>query len=187
MSNGVQFQGSFTWAKNEDTSSGSFAGDNFGGDLSPTIPWWDQKMSRGPSDFNIGRNLVINALSDIPTPVSPAGPVGWIAKGWELGGIVQLSNGVPIWPLDGVEGDPMGQLNSGPIAIPDVVSSPGCRSLVNPGNVNNHIKFNHPNFAPPVSNLEAFDATGAAVPGFGQITSTQTPGREIQFALKLIW
>jgi hypothetical protein len=193
--------------------------------------------------------------------------VGWLAKGWELGGIVQLSDGVPVWPLDGVEGDPMGQLNSEPIAIPDVVPGSGCRSLTNSGNVNHYIKaqclenavapslafynaappfgcdksfafptcinllghlgrnsivgpglfnvdysmvkdnkipriseafdvqfhaeffnaFNHPNFAPPVGNLEAFDATGAPVPGFGQITSTQTPGREIQFALKLIW
>ena len=267
MSHGVQFQASFTWAKNEDTSSGSFAGDNFGSDLSPTIPWWDQRITKGLADFNIGRNLVVNALWDIPAPASLTGPVGWLAKGWELGGIVQLSDGVPVWPLDGVEGDPMGQLNSEPIAIPDVVPGPGCRSLANPGNVNHYIKgqclqnavapslafynaappfgcdksfafptcinllghlgrnsivgpglfnvdysmvkdnkipriseafdiqfhaeffnvFNHPNFAPPVGNLEAFDATGAAVPGFGQITSTQTPGREIQFALKLIW
>ena len=47
--------------------------------------------------------------------------------------------------------------------------------------------LNHPNFAPPVNNLEAFDATGAPVAGFGQINSTQTTGREIQFALKVIW
>jgi hypothetical protein len=25
------------------------------------------------------------------------------------------------------------------------------------------------------------------VPGFGQIDSTQTPGREIQFAVKVMW
>jgi len=25
------------------------------------------------------------------------------------------------------------------------------------------------------------------VPGFGQIDSTQTPGREIQFAIKVMW
>jgi hypothetical protein len=47
--------------------------------------------------------------------------------------------------------------------------------------------INHANFAPPVDNMEAFDASGAPVPGFGQIDSTQTPGREIQFAVKVMW
>jgi hypothetical protein len=48
--------------------------------------------------------------------------------------------------------------------------------------------FNHTNFAPPAgSNLEAISSTGGAVPGFGRITSTQTPGREIQFGLKIVW
>jgi Carboxypeptidase regulatory-like domain/TonB dependent receptor/TonB-dependent Receptor Plug Domain len=267
MSHGIEVHGSFTWAKSEDTSSGSFAGDNFAGDVTPTIPWWDQRITKGLSDFAIKRNLVINALWNVPTPRSFSGPASWVAKGWELGGILQLSDGVPVWPLDGLEGDPMGQLNSEPLAIPDVIVGLGCRSLTNPGNVANYIKaqclenavapspafysaapplgcdpkfayptcinllgnlgrnsiigpglfnvdfsmvkdtnvprisdtfdvqfhaeffnlFNHPNFAPPVNNLEAFDATGASVPGFGQINATQTPGREIQLALKIIW
>jgi hypothetical protein len=47
--------------------------------------------------------------------------------------------------------------------------------------------LNHPNFAPPVNNLEALSALGTPVPGFGLIDHTQVPGREIQFALKVIW
>jgi hypothetical protein len=47
--------------------------------------------------------------------------------------------------------------------------------------------LNHTNFAPPTDNLEAFDNTGAPVSGFGQITATQVPNREIQFALKFTW
>jgi hypothetical protein len=47
--------------------------------------------------------------------------------------------------------------------------------------------FNHANFAPPVDNLEALDASGNPVPGFGQIDATQVPNREIQFALKFTW
>jgi hypothetical protein len=263
MSHGLQLLTSFTWSKTMDTSSGSFAGDNFSADLSPTVPWWDLKIIRGLSDFNVGRNLTVNLLWDVPAPKSLSGFVGGALKGWQVGGIVQASSGVPLWPLDGVEGDPMGQLNSEPIAIPDRVAgcsltlpssarhtlqyinptcfvnaqapssafysahcdpsfaAPTCinllgnlgrNSLIGPGLVNTDISlvkntkipkisesfnvqfraeffnaFNHTNFAPPVDNLEAIDATGKPVAGFGQIDSTQTPNREIQFALKFTW
>ncbi|PYT99120.1 MAG: hypothetical protein DMG38_13170 [Acidobacteria bacterium] len=282
MSHGLQILSSFTWGRTMDTSSGSFAGDNFSADLSPTIPWWDLRIVRGLSDFNVSRNLTIDALWDVPVPKSFGGPAGWVVRGWQLGGIVQASSGVPLWPLDGVEGDPMGQLNSEPIAIPDRVAgcqltlpssgrhgalqyiNPNCfvnaqapASLVgqcqpsgfrppnlnptpptppDPGNPgipgtcanllgnlgrntvigprlvnfdfsvvkNSKIPrisenfavqfraeffnvFNHTNFAPPVDNLEALDASGNPVPGFGQIDATQVPNREIQFALKFTW
>ena len=47
--------------------------------------------------------------------------------------------------------------------------------------------INHANFAPPIDNSAVFDETGNPVPGAGQIDQTQTPGREIQFGLKLIF
>ncbi|HTB94622.1 MAG TPA: carboxypeptidase regulatory-like domain-containing protein [Candidatus Sulfotelmatobacter sp.] len=47
--------------------------------------------------------------------------------------------------------------------------------------------FNRVNFAPPLDNLTAFDQFGNPVPGAGQIDSTQTPSRQIQFGLKVIW
>jgi hypothetical protein len=265
MSHGLQAEVSFTWQKSLDTSSGSFAGDNYSADITPTIPYWDLRIIKGPADFNVARNLVINTVWDVPTG-SLSGPLTWVAKGWQLGGILELSDGVPIWPLDGIEGDPSGQLNGEPMAIPDL--APGCtpKNAVQPGKVqyikpqcfinavapsrafynapaplgcdksfayptcinllgnlgrnsltgpalfnidfstvkDTHVTrisetfdvqfraelfnaLNHPNFAPPVNNLEALSATGTPVPGFGLIDHTQTPGREIQFALKLIW
>lgn len=139
ISRGLQATTSFTWGKTMDTSSGSFAGDNFAGDVTPTIPWWDLKIVRGLSDFNVGRNLTINVLYEAPTPTSFGEPLRWVASGWQFGAILQASDGVPMWPLDGLEGDPMGQLNSEPLAIPDRV--PGCK-LTNPGNPNNYINAN---------------------------------------------
>jgi carboxypeptidase family protein len=123
MSHGLQAEVSFTWSKTEDTTSGSFAGDNFAGDLNPTIPWWDLNLIKGLSDFNVSRNLVINLLWDVPTPASWHGPASFIAKGWQLGGILTLSDGVPFWPFS-IAGDFSGQLMSEPYIIPDRV--PGC-------------------------------------------------------------
>jgi len=47
--------------------------------------------------------------------------------------------------------------------------------------------LNRANFAPPLDNRNIFDATGAAIANAGLITSTQTPSRQIQLALKVIW
>lgn len=47
--------------------------------------------------------------------------------------------------------------------------------------------INRANFAPPIDNQTVFDQDGNLVPGAGQIDRTQTPSREIQFALKLIF
>ena len=50
--------------------------------------------------------------------------------------------------------------------------------------------LNHPNFGvPPIAlnHTDIFDATGAPLGTAGVLTSTTTPGREIQFALKFGW
>ena len=279
MSHGVQFQASYTWSKTEDTSSGTFAGDNFSSNLSPTTPWWSLSTVKGLADFHVGQNLVVNALWTVPTPQSFTGPAAWFAKGWQFGGILTLQTGVPVWAIIGNgDGDLLGQLNSEPISIPDRLSGGACSSLVNsrsfmlansmqyfkadpatgtptcftlptapsqafynancdkgftyptcanllgnnarnsiigPGIENfdfsmvkdNYIRkisesfniqfraeffnlFNRPNFTPPNAvngNLEAFNGTGSPVGGFGQVTSTSTPERQIQFAIKIIW
>jgi hypothetical protein len=47
--------------------------------------------------------------------------------------------------------------------------------------------LNHTNFAPPLDNRNIFDSAGTPIGNAGLITSTQTPSRQIQFALKIIW
>jgi len=47
--------------------------------------------------------------------------------------------------------------------------------------------FNRANFSSPVDNRTIFDQNGTSISSAGLITSTQTPSRQIQFALKVIW
>jgi hypothetical protein len=138
MSHGVQLQTSFTWGKSIDTGSATNFGDEFGNSIS--LPLYNLKSMRARSDFNIGRQLVISGLWQVPSPKSFAGPVGWFTKGWELGGIYKVSDGVPLTATMGSNGDPLGLGNSAPFDFPDLLGGSGCQSLINPGNPNNYIK-----------------------------------------------
>lgn len=135
FSHSFQMEASFTWQKSMDTSSGSFAGDNYSSNPTAATPWWDLSITKGLSDFNVGRNLTINWLWQVPTPASFSGPAGWIARGWGVGGLLELSDGSPIWPLAGLASDPLGQINQEPMDIPDL--APGCtpQNAVQPGNL----------------------------------------------------
>jgi hypothetical protein len=47
--------------------------------------------------------------------------------------------------------------------------------------------FNHPNLAAPLSHQVIYGEKGDVVPGGGLIDSTQTPPRQVQAGIKLIW
>lgn len=136
MSHGLQYEVSFTWQRSMDTSSGSFAGDNFSSVPTAATPWWDLNIVKGLSDFNVSRNLSINWLYQIPTPKAFAGPAGWVARGWSAGGLMTISDGPPMWPLTGLSSDPLFQNNQEPMDIPSL--APGCtpKNVVQPGNLN---------------------------------------------------
>jgi hypothetical protein len=139
MSHGFQMQGTYTWGKSIDTSSATVAGDAFGNSIS-SLNWFDPTLSRGLSDYNVGRTLVLNGTWEIPTPKSFSGPARWLANGWELGLIFTVSDGVPFTPTWGTGNDPANTLSSDDFAYPDRLSSPGCATLTNPGNPDNYIK-----------------------------------------------
>jgi len=139
MSHGFQLQGTFTWGKSIDTSSATVAGDAFGNSIS-SLNWFDMRLDRGLSDFNVGRTLVVNGTWDIPTAKSFSGPARWIAGGWELGLILTISDGVPFTPTWGTGDDPAETQNNDDWAFPNRLGGPGCKTLTNPGNPNNYIK-----------------------------------------------
>jgi hypothetical protein len=139
MSHGLQFQTSFTWGKSIDTSSTSIQGDQFGNSISSLL-WFDKGLSRAISDFDVGRTLVINGIWQIPGAKSISGSAGWLARGWQLGTIFTLSDGVPFTPTWGTGSDPAGTGMTDDYAFPNLLTGPECRSLVNPGNPDNYIK-----------------------------------------------
>ena len=139
MSHGFQMQGSFTWGKSIDTSSATVAGDAFGNSIS-SLDWFDLRLTRGLSDFNVGRTLVVNGIWDIPTAKAFSGPGRWATDGWELGLILTVSDGVPLTPTWGTGSDPAGTLSSDDFAFPDRLRGSGCQTLTNPGNSATYIK-----------------------------------------------
>jgi hypothetical protein len=110
MSHGIQFQTSYTWGKSMDMNSSAVTGDAFANSIN-SLHWFDMKLNRGLSDFNIGRTLVINSTWQVPQAKSLSGPAAWLVTGWELGGIYKASDGVPFTATFGTDGDPLG-LNS---------------------------------------------------------------------------
>jgi len=271
MSHGLQLQGSFTWSKSIDDSSGTGYADQFSNSMSSLV-FFDNRLLRGVSDFNIGRTLVVNGIWQVPTPASLTGFVGRVANGWQLQSIFKMSDGIPFTPTFGTGGDPLGLNSSDDWDYPSRTGGSGCKSMVNPGNVNQYIKtqcFSIPsapnmaywtancdpapasvggpvpfpqcfnlrgnvgrniltapglinmdfavfknnriprisesfniqfraemfnildraNFAPPVlgAQTDIFNSDGTANTSAGQLTSTVTDAREIQFGLKFIW
>jgi hypothetical protein len=141
MSHGLQVQGTFTWGKSMDTSSASVAGDTFGNSIS-SLHWFDMRLSRGLSDFNVGRTLVVNGTWEAPAPKSMAKPLQWLLGGWEPGVIFTLGDGVPFTPTFGTGADPQGTLSSDDWAFPNRLAGAGCNSLINPGNPTAYVKGN---------------------------------------------
>jgi outer membrane receptor protein involved in Fe transport len=139
MSHGLQVQGSYTWGKSIDNNSGVIAGDTFANAIS-SPHYFDLRLSRGLSDYNIGRVLVINATWQLPTTKSAPAFVGWAANGWEIGGIFKVNDGPPFTATWGTGGDPSESGTTDDFAFPNRLTTPGCRSLGNPGNPNNYVK-----------------------------------------------
>jgi hypothetical protein len=169
MSHGLQAQASFTWGRSIDTSSAGSIGDGFHNSVS-SLPFFDTRLNRGPSDFNITRNLVVNFEWEIPGPKSRFSPAQWALGGWQLGGILEASSGLPFSVV--ISGDPLKLGNGDPFGRPDRLSGPGCDNPVNPGNPDQYIKigcFGLPMAVPSIAGV-------CQTYGFDPTTTPPNPG-----------
>ena len=149
FSHGFQLVGSFTWAKSIDGYSSSSFPTTF--QTSVSTLFINRKLNRGPSDFNVGRTLVINGLWELPKLASASGLVKSVANGWELGGVFQANDGLPFTPL--ISGDATGQLSGGTYDVPNRVVGQACTQLVNPGNPSHYINTGCYSFPVPATLL----------------------------------
>ncbi len=94
---GLTYLVAFTWAKAID--NGSAIRTNSGDTLWP-VNSYNLHAERGLSQFNVGRRLVTSAVYELPfgpgKSLANHGPVSWIVGGWQLGGILTLSDGAPL-------------------------------------------------------------------------------------------
>lgn len=241
MSHGIQVGGSYTWSKSIDNDSSTILGNAFATSIG-SLPFFDLKLDRSLSDFDIRHVASINTIWQLGKPTNKSGVLGWISSGWEMNWLFQASSGLPFTPTVG--GDPVG-LNGfqATFAFPDRLFGGPCDTAVFPHNIhyintscfafpspatrlgtsrrnslngpgltnldygvfkNNRISrisetfnvqfrveffniLNHTNFTPPANNQIFAQGGGAPLASAGLITSTATPSRQLQFALKFMW
>jgi hypothetical protein len=175
----LQLGASYTWAKGIDDASATVTGDNFL-NSTPNLPWFDPRLRRGLSDFDIRHNLVINSIWQIPGPASRLAFVRWLAGGWQVGGIYQLSGGLPFTARIG--GDPLGLKSTNTYDFPNRLPGPGCNSLVNPGNPSHYIKtecFGTPSSITLLGNLGRNVLIGPGLSNFDFSLFKNNPVRRI--------
>jgi hypothetical protein len=126
---------SYTWGKSLDDGSSSTFGDTFANSIS-SLPLWAPPRRRGLSDFNIAQDFVANAVYNLPTF---HGSAAWPINGWQIGGIVQVSTGLPFSAL--ISGDALGLNSADPFDFPNRLTGSNCQgSPVNPQNRFHYIK-----------------------------------------------
>jgi len=137
VTHGIEFHVAYTWGKSMDTLSATEADDSFPNGLFNQL-FFNQRTSRGPSDFNVAQTFVANFTWELPNPWSNSGFLNWPASGWQFGGVYKASTGQPFTPILG--GDPAGQKVDETSQPPSLLGGPGCATLTNPGNPNTYIK-----------------------------------------------
>jgi hypothetical protein len=134
---GLEAGASFTWSRSIDTSSSTLIGNAFSNAIAG-LPWYDLSLARGVSDFNVPRVAIVHSLWQIPFASGTHGAVEMLLDGWQIGGILKASGGIPFTPL--IAGDPLGEKSLALVDFPDRLASAGCESRVNQGNPSHYIR-----------------------------------------------
>jgi Carboxypeptidase regulatory-like domain/TonB dependent receptor len=160
---GLFAQASYTWSKSLDSGSNSLP-TAYTNTVS-SLPFFDPRLRRSVSDFDVPQILVLSGTWDIPGSRSPGKLTAWLLAGWQLGTLLQLNSGLPFTPT--IAGDPLGLNSAQRYDFPDRLKLPGCGNPVNPGNATEYIKLSC--FAAPVPATRLGDAGRNVARGPGLI------------------
>ncbi|MDT7812870.1 MAG: hypothetical protein QOJ51_877 [Acidobacteriaceae bacterium] len=119
---GLTAQATYTWNRCTDYGSGTQSPSTYQNSLVGLI-YYDKVMRKGACDFDITQTFSANVLYELPSRGNRLTKT--ITGGWQVGGIVFASTGVPFTLIQ--TGDVLGQqgLNFGP--LPDVI--PNCNPI----------------------------------------------------------
>jgi hypothetical protein len=126
---GLQEQTTYTWSKCLDGGSGGGISDPFLNSLS-TLMYFNKAARKGPCDFDLRHNLSVNFIYELPS-LKNHPSLMWVTGGWQLGGVVTGSSGIPFTLFQGGNpggGDPLGEGNTDPYDFPSRVA--GCNPIV---------------------------------------------------------
>jgi hypothetical protein len=136
FSHGLLAQASYTWSKSFDSGSNSLPTE-YTNTLS-NLPYFDPRLRRSVSDFDVPQTLAISGTWEIPGLKQPGNASAWLLSGWQLGTILQLNSGLPFTPT--IAGDPLGLNSTQRYDFPDRLNLPGCANAVNPGDATDYVK-----------------------------------------------
>ena len=175
VTSSLNLQVSYTWGKSIDTGSATIAGDQFANSVS-SLPWYDLRQNRGPSDFNIGQNLTFHFTYQFPSPGKDSH--AWYLKDWRLIGTYQASTGSPFTPV--IAGDPLGTGSIDPYDVPNRVASNGCAHPVNGHQPLNYIRVRCFAFPNPVNVLGNVSRNSVIGPGLSTLDTSLFKETHIQ-------
>ena len=90
-SHGLQAEATYTWSKSIDTSSF----ENGQQQMDPS----NQKLERGPSDYDVTNSFSLAALWDVPLFRERKDFLGKVVGGWQISSIISKHSGFPFTPV----------------------------------------------------------------------------------------
>jgi len=97
LSNGMQFQSSYTFAKLMDETQGQAGADNQVSSVTGVDPN-NRRIDRGRADFDLAHNWQFNAIYQLPQAFQGRRGLHAVLDGWRASGIISVQSGYPFTP-----------------------------------------------------------------------------------------
>ena len=104
FSDGWQLQAAYTLGDSKDNwSGGQIGGSDFDNGAGSASDWFDPEYEYGPSSYDVRHNFVVNGIYMLPFGSESTGVKAFFVKGWQVGGVMQFSSGLPFTALLGYD------------------------------------------------------------------------------------